>query len=217
MDSSSDYKVNSVYKSLIPKSDDYTIAEDRRRILNKLWSTDAPSKFLVHAWRVLTDCIPTRMALQQRGVFVFNPGPSCVLCFRHDEDIEHLSIHFRLSDQVWQQVQAWAGLPQTNCSSLWEHFVQHEINHGGKKRKKVRSLLWIAVVWVIWVHTNKNIFCVKKRNKIIFSVGMVNVSNIVNQIKLLSWGWFAIRVGRIFTLNYETWCNNPFDCLSLLE
>lgn len=33
--------------------------------------------------------MPTRLALQQRGVVLFSPSLCCVYCFRNDEDVQH--------------------------------------------------------------------------------------------------------------------------------
>lgn len=70
---------------------------------------------------------------------------------------------------------------------------------GRKKKKKAQYLVWVETVWVIWIN----------RNKIIFIGGLVNVSQMFEYIKHLSWGWYANRVGANTYITYENWCNDP--------
>lgn len=97
------------------------------------------------------DRLPTRVALQQRGVLTFSQGPSCVFCFRNNEDIEHLFFLCNTPRQIWQQVSEWLGAPQVAFTGQWQHFQQQVTVsvRAGKKKKKVQHLVWIAVVLVI--------------------------------------------------------------------
>lgn len=77
--------------------------EREKKSIKKVWRTATPSKFLV-------DKLPTRVALHQRGVISFNLGPTCVFCFRHSEDSEHLFFTWSYSAQIWSQVGSWLGI-----------------------------------------------------------------------------------------------------------
>lgn len=107
LDRSSMYIVKSTYKSLIGRSDGAMVDDSKKLIPQDLWSTPTPSKFLVHAWRVLPDHLPTRVTLQQRGAISFNQGPSCVFCFRNHEEIAHLFFLCSKSTHIWQSVSHW--------------------------------------------------------------------------------------------------------------
>lgn len=160
--------------------------------------------------KILLDCLPTRVALQQRGVIEFTQGPTCVFCFRADEDVQHIFFLCKISKQIWQHICEWIGVTQVQFTGQWEHFQHVAASNGGKKAKKAQHLVWIVTVchvWVIWMN----------RNKIIFRGGLPNVSQLVEQIRHLSWGWFANRVGVNLSLTYENWCNDPSYCLSLLK
>lgn len=80
LDKSARYTVKSAYKLLLLRRVDSDLFEDKQQILQQLWQTAAPLKFLVHVWCILLDRLPTRLALQQRGVVSFQFGPLCVLC-----------------------------------------------------------------------------------------------------------------------------------------
>lgn len=83
---------------------------------------------MVHTWRVLLDKLPTRVALQQRDGLSFNPGLSCVFCFRYNDDSEHLFFLCNVSEQVWMGIGKWIGLKEAGFSSVWDHLVQHGIS-----------------------------------------------------------------------------------------
>lgn len=57
------FTVKSAYKRLIRSSDGSDLQEGELKILMKLWDTEAPSKYLVHGWRLLIDRLPTRLLL----------------------------------------------------------------------------------------------------------------------------------------------------------
>lgn len=169
-----------------------------------MWGTVVPSKFSVFAWRLLMDGLPTRFNSQQRGVLTQCVGCSCVFCFREDEDLEHLFFKCSLSVRFWRLVDEWASISQGNFSGRWENFLQHLISIQHKKRKKIRHMIWIAVVWVLWT----------TRNTIIFRGGVPNVNVMVNQLKHLTWGWFAHRVDTKSTITLDCWCSNSHNSLS---
>lgn len=69
LEKSSNYKVNSAYKTLLLMGAERTIDDSRKNMLQSLWRSKVPSKFAVHAWRLLLDNLPTRMALHQKESF----------------------------------------------------------------------------------------------------------------------------------------------------
>lgn len=95
---STQFTVKFAYSKLISSSDTSALQEHERVILKKFWMTVAPSKYLVHGWRLLLDKLPTRCLLQQRGIINFQPSPYCIFCFRHNEDSEHLFFGCNISE-----------------------------------------------------------------------------------------------------------------------
>lgn len=72
LDISSSYQVKSTYSAPIIRTEEFVMEEEKRLALQSLWKTEAPSKYLIHAWRVLLNFLPTRVALERRGVNSFN-------------------------------------------------------------------------------------------------------------------------------------------------
>lgn len=140
MDRSSNFTVKSAYKFLLGRSGGELIGDCKKLMLRSLWSTAAPAKFLVHAWGVLLDNLPTCVALQQRGVISFNQGSSCVFCFRYHEDIGHLFFLFSMSSQLYHEdngtfphplLVLWHSL-LLKCVKLIS-FIKFYLLHGEKK------------------------------------------------------------------------------------
>ncbi|MCH87275.1 myb-like transcription factor, partial [Trifolium medium] len=63
------------------------------------------------------------------------------------------------------------------------------------------NLIWNAYVWVMWC----------ARNDCVFNNKAVNIDEIVDQIKLLSWKWSIGRMATGPCLLYE-WKWSPVDC-----
>jgi hypothetical protein len=60
------------------------------------------------------------------------------------------------------------------------------------------SLIWHAMVWMIW----------SSRNNVIFSNGGISPEEVVDAIKLISWRWGLSRHKIPICLYYE-WCWDP--------
>lgn len=72
---------------------------------------------------------------------------------------------------------------------------------GAAGPKKVRSgftLIWHVTVWSIW----------SSRNNAIFSNGVIDLEEVIDAIKLLSWRWGLSRHKIPICLFYE-WCWDP--------
>lgn len=51
---------------------------------------------------------------------------------------------------VWNLVVGWVGVCETPHVEPLTHFLQHGGFYNGKKKKKIRYVIWLAVTWVIW-------------------------------------------------------------------
>lgn len=82
MDNST-YKVKSVYNLLLEKCEAEPIEAEVLNAVKKVWKVAAPSKFIVHAWRLLLNRVPTREAL---------PSNSCRSVVEH---FQQHGMHFK--------------------------------------------------------------------------------------------------------------------------
>jgi hypothetical protein len=73
----------------------------------------------------------------------------------------------------------------------------------GKKGVKGMMIIWHAMMWCLW----------RVRNDVIFNNGVVDVEQLVDDIKRISWQWFIGRMASGPYLLYE-WCWGPENCFS---
>lgn len=74
-----------------------------------------------------------------------------------------------------------------------------------KELKRVFRIIWHATIWAIW----------KARNDIIFKNGVLEVEDVVDDIKRLSWKWSLSRL-KIQPCMYYEWLWDPRWCLGAL-
>jgi hypothetical protein len=77
--------------------------------INKLWRVDVPSKVHVFGWRLLLNKLPTRLALNHRGILLNPLDLLCVFCSQNVEDSGHLVFSCTFSKGVWDLVSNWLG------------------------------------------------------------------------------------------------------------
>ncbi|MCH96631.1 hypothetical protein A2U01_0017619, partial [Trifolium medium] len=68
--------------------------------------------------------------------------------------------------------------------------------------KQGLTMIWTAVVWVIW----------KTRNAVIFDNGAAEVAKVVDEVKLWSWKWWLGRVKPSACCLLYEWIAEPLIC-----
>ena len=179
------------------------VADQQRAMWLKLWKNNAPSKILIFAWRVLINKIATRDALSRRGVLRDDADRRCVLCSSEDETIKHIFLDCRVAKKIWQQVCLWLDVPIVEGEDIQAHFMAFGKLIKGKKQKRVKHLIWMAVIWNIWL----------TRNKVIFKEEATTILVMISGIKDCAWAWFKARQGRTCWVGWSDWYNCPMGCL----
>jgi hypothetical protein len=94
------FSVKSCYARLIEARPFEELDANVEAAITNLWKTDAPSKALVLGWRLLLDRLPTRSALNHRGILL-NPNELlCEFCSLHVEDSGHLFLSCQFSKGI---------------------------------------------------------------------------------------------------------------------
>ncbi|WJX94410.1 hypothetical protein P8452_75829 [Trifolium repens] len=199
------FSVRSYYSILINSQPTEAIETTTLTALKKLWKIDVPSKVLAFGWRLLLDRLPTRLALNHRGI-LHNPNElSCVFCAQNVEDSGHLFFSCQFSIGIWTAVSNWIGKALPTGADCCSHFCLFgnlfRLKKGGGR---VSRLIWLATTWSLWKH----------RNDVIFNGVTQDASNLVNNIKITSWIWFSGRFGRKANLTFLNWCIDPFGCFT---
>ncbi|KAK2418950.1 hypothetical protein QL285_041097 [Trifolium repens] len=176
--------------------------DEQLRVLNLIWKSPAPSKVLAFSWKLLRDRLPSKVNLAKRGVQLNGAVLDCVHCQGREEDVEHLFLCCNFVDGVWKAIFHWLGLViviPSSSSSLFDCFIGAA---GSKKVRRGFALIWHATVWAIW----------RSRNNVIFSNGVIDPGEVVEDVKLSSWRWGLSR-HKIPTCLYYEWCWDPGLCL----
>lgn len=197
--------MKSAYILLQEAQNSQTINQQFCLVSSRIWHCDVPSKISIFAWRLLQSRLPTRDMLLSRGVLNANSNISCVFCSRESEDTNHLFFSCDFSYHVWMTINRWTGAMGLMQNSGYNHFLQFADVLKGKKHRRGRHIIWMAVVWVLWL----------TRNDVIFKQQQVDLIDVVAKIKIFSWNWFVNRKGRHSGILYSEWCSNPLGCISI--
>jgi hypothetical protein len=171
-------------------------------VFQGIWKSAAPLKVTAFSWQTLHDKIPTRRNLHRRGVIADVAATRCIFCGAVSETSVHLILHCRLASGVWYKVCRWLDFYFVNPPSLFISFASFLGFTSSEKRKKGLSMIWHAVVWVIW----------KVRNDLIFNNKSITEEEVVDLVKVSAWRWFLGRLTKHPCLLYE-WNHEPLCCL----
>lgn len=106
-------------------------------------------------------------------------------------------IHCKIASMVWNLVAGWLQVCETSHAEPLNHFLQHGGYYSGKKKRKIRYIIWLGVTWGA-----------RERRRVQIEEGTF----LFKSEKILSWQWFKERVGRNINLVYEQWCDTPLSC-----
>jgi hypothetical protein len=85
-----------------------------------IWRTKAPPRVAFFAWMVARSKIPTIENLQRRGMIVTN---RCWLCESNGESMDHLLLHCRVANALWNVIFSRFGLCWVMPGSVRELFA----------------------------------------------------------------------------------------------
>jgi hypothetical protein len=181
-----------------------TLDGDVLATINKLWRIDVPSKALVFGWRFLLDKLPTRSALNHRGILTNPDDLHCIYCSHAGEDCDHLFFLCQFSKGIWDAISQWLGNTVPTEVDRWTHFLKFgdlvSLKKGGGW---VSRLIWLATTWSIWKH----------RNDVIFKGVNSDATALLNDIKAVSWFWLSSRYGRNSSIPFLNWNLDPLGCI----
>ena len=159
-----------------------------------------PIKCNIFMWRMLMDRIPTKQALARRNI---NCGDGlCTLCEDQEESVDHLFSACIIANGVWSGIARWLKLQPFFFFSVAD--IAHEFTSSSwspSKRLIIKGIMIIAC-WRIWKARNEKIFKNERRN----------VTEIIVDIKVLSFLWFSNRCKQ-GTVGWRDWQSFSFDVM----
>lgn len=168
-----------------------------------MWASPAPLKVVAFAWRVFLNRIPSKDNLALRNVLPPEASLLCVMCDREEESAIHLFLHCEVATSVWLKLMLWLDCRYLIPPNLFVHWECWSLGGTNKKVLKGLWLIWHTTIWVLW----------KSRNYSIFNGSIIDVDELVEEVKVMSWRWLLERTHTPTCLFYE-WCWNPKLCLA---
>jgi hypothetical protein len=195
------FSVKSAFDLLREYKDDSNLSDFEEMICSRIWESSAPSKIVAFSWQLLLNRLPTKDNLRVRGVLPHDSGDNCEWCDHSPESASHLFLFCKKAHLVWYEVFKWLGVVivmPPNIMILFDCILNSAKN---KRLRKGFCFVWHTVVWSLWCARNNDIF-----NNI-----KVEPSEILEEIKVLSWKWSMDRL-KIFPCLYYEWIWDPGVC-----
>jgi hypothetical protein len=119
-----------------------------------IWRTKAPPRVAFFVWTATRSKIPTIDNLHRRGMIVVN---RCWLCESDGESVDHLLLHCKVANALWNIILSWFGLWWVMPGSVREALASWWL--GGHSRSAV---VWkmapLCLMWCIWRERNARCF-----------------------------------------------------------
>jgi len=106
----------------------------------------------------------------------------CVSGCGQQESETYVFLSCQFFGQLWQLVRNWLGVYSTDPSNIVDHFYQFGTSFGYGKCS-LMHLIWFACSWVLW----------KERNDKLFQNKVNSPTQILENVKLLSFWWFKAK------------------------
>ncbi|KAJ9554109.1 hypothetical protein OSB04_018154 [Centaurea solstitialis] len=170
------YSVKSCYRLITEKIAPLShlfISGDWKRI----WKANIPNKVKFFIWRAIREVIPTRNALQSRGIQV---PPLCPLCNRNVENNWHALVDCPQVRSIWNETGLSSEidartLEANSFSELIFKFLHDHSGHDGDS--------FLMLLWSIW----------HRRNDIVWNDGPRDPSPVIRRAFCLLSEWRAKR------------------------
>ncbi|GKC60328.1 RNA-directed DNA polymerase, eukaryota, partial [Tanacetum coccineum] len=130
------------------------------------WIKYVPIKVNVHAWKAMTDSLPTRFNISRRGISI-----DSILCANCDTGVEtsrHLFFSCGMARDVVNLITRWWNVPDSNFNSYEEWLAWLENVRLPSKNKKMLEGVFYVMWWLLWWFRNKTIFEGKTPKKAMF-------------------------------------------------
>ncbi|XP_022003369.1 uncharacterized protein LOC110900815 [Helianthus annuus] len=151
-----------------------------------------PKKVGMVAWRAYMERLPTRVALQRRGITIHNL--ECILCREYCETSDHLLVSSGFAQIVWLLVFQWCKTDPIIAFSLRDILDAHQKFGGSDKKKKAFHVVCLVTLWSIW----------NLRNDLMFVGKTKSIANVVEEIKVKSFIWVKHRAKEV-NMSWDQW------------
>lgn len=112
------------------------------------WIHDIPIKVTTFIWKANQGCIPSNLALKNRGVTVVNT--TCSQCHFEDEDTGHILIRCPVAGIVWDLIFKWCDISTPQFQTIGD--LISFVKNWGRCQSRRNNLISVCygVVWLLW-------------------------------------------------------------------
>ncbi|XP_022031448.1 uncharacterized protein LOC110932420 [Helianthus annuus] len=175
---------------------------DHINVLNETkvlkWLHWIPKKVNCFLWRVVLDRIATKEALQIRRINL--SSLQCVLCNNEVESVNHLLMTSESAQLVWSLIFQWMNIPLPGYILSVVQLLETIDSHSWQK--KIKRAVYVVVAATCW---NLRLM----RNECIFKNKSPNITNLIGNIKAISYTWIKNRAG-LQEIIWEKWRSFSF-------
>ncbi|XP_076941489.1 uncharacterized protein LOC143611066 [Bidens hawaiensis] len=164
------------------------------------WDGWMPIKCNVLAWRAEQDRIPTKIALNKRGMGLSED--SCPFCELHQESANHIFIGCIFAAEIWDRIAVWCRLDPIFVFEVRDILVLAKCLKKPKLNKRVAHCIVVTALWSMW----------NARNEMIFQDKEAKAYEVVSKIKSCSYFWIQNR-SRFKSIEWSDWCKYPFGLM----
>ena len=107
------------------------------------------------------------------------------LCGCEEENVNHILIHCMMVRALWDIVIGLVDVKWVFPKTVKEVLTSWRGPFVGKKRKKVWKSILLCIFWTLW----------KKRNRLAFRGGMLNIQKLKNFFACNLWSWVKLYLG----------------------
>ncbi|KAJ0854230.1 putative reverse transcriptase zinc-binding domain-containing protein [Helianthus annuus] len=98
------------------------------------WNNWTPKKVGIVGWRAMVERLPTRNALQLKGIHA--ASTTCPLCNEVPETSEHLFVSCQFAQMVWTVISQWCKIPNFFIFGIMDLVQINELVSGSPKKRK---------------------------------------------------------------------------------
>ncbi|GJR85260.1 RNA-directed DNA polymerase, eukaryota, reverse transcriptase zinc-binding domain protein [Tanacetum coccineum] len=159
------------------------------------WIKAVPINVNIHAWKVIIDCLPTRLNISRRGIDI--PSILCPVCGSVTESSSHLFFDCLVAKDNFHKICRWWEVDFMEVHTF-DELVSWIVNlRIPIKHKRLLEGVCFGLWWLIWAY----------RNKCVFGVVSPSKADIFDDVVSYSFYWSRFRCNVLFS--WVDWLKNP--------
>ena len=141
-----------------------------------IWNPVVPPKIGVFAWEATWGKVLTLDQLKRRGMILVN---RCFMCEEDEENIDHLLIHCKRAQMLWNLLLSIFGISWVFSQSVLHTLLAWQGAAVGKKRRRIWLAAPLCLFWTLW----------RVRNRLSFENEGTNDQKIKANFVTNLWAW----------------------------